>query len=466
LELHIVIDPRKPLRAQVQKYLRDGIAAGRLKPGVRLPPSRLLAAELGISRGVVVEAYAQLTAEGYLVTHGSGGTRVASGVGQPPSSQHRARPASSRRRFDLRAGLPDPALFPRRAWSAASAAALRELPDAALLYGPIEGQRRLREVLTAYLGRVRAIAADAEHTFITCGATHGLALLWGALRHEEVWRVAHEDPIWERIPATISQAGLEPTPIQVDGRGLSVADLYASGAQAVVVAPAHQYPTGVLMHPTRRLELVKWARETGGWIVEDDYDAEYRFSAKPMPPLRSIARDCVIYVGTASKVLAPSVRLGWLLVPPRLAPLVARQHSVAYAQPGMIEQTAFATLVDSGELDRHLRKTRSTYRARRATLLSSLTTMLPSLRMSGGAAGLHLLVSLPPHVREEAVVAAAAAREVAVDGLHTTCAVSRELPPALVLGYGGIAEPSIPVAISRLAESIDGLRSPAAQSSA
>lgn len=458
MDLHIVIDPRKRLRAQVEKQLRDGIVAGRLQAGVRLPPSRLLAAELGISRGVVVEAYAQLTAEGYLVTHGSGGTRVAgklAGGAQALSPSRRAT-TRSRRRFDLRAGLPDPSLFPRRAWSAASTDAARELPDAALLYGPAQGQRRLREALTAYLGRARGIVADAEHTFITCGASHALVLLSNGLRKVGVRRLAHEDPVWGRIPATIAQAGLQPTPVRVDGRGLSVADLYAANAQGVVVSPAHQYPTGVLMHPTRRLELLNWALETGGLIVEDDYDAEYRFGAKPIAPLRSIARDHVAYVGTSSKILAPALRLGWLLVPARLGELVVAEHAIADAHPNVIDQAAFATLVESGELDRHLRKTRGTYRARRATLLSSLTRTMPSLRISGGAAGLHLLVWLPRHLSEEAVVARAAQREIAVDGLHTTCAVSRGLGPALVLGYGGIAEPAIPEAISRLAECIDG----------
>jgi GntR family transcriptional regulator/MocR family aminotransferase len=452
VDLHIVIDPSKPLRAQIEGQLRDGIAAGRLQPGVRLPPSRLLAGELGISRGVVVEAYAQLTAEGYLVTRGSGGTRVAAGVGRPAHS--RRRPVASRRRFDLRAGLPDPSLFPRRAWAAASATATRELPDAALLYGPTQGHRRLREVLSAYLGRTRAIVADAEHAFITCGASHALALLWDALREAGVRSVAHEDPAWERIPATIVQAGLQPRPVRVDGRGLSVADLYDTDAQAVVVSPAHQYPTGVLMHPTRRLELIKWAQQTGGLIVEDDYDAEYRFGARPLPPLRSIAAERVAYVGTASKVLAPALRLGWLLVPGRLAQLVTAAHAVSYAQPDVIDQAAFAMLVESGELDRHLRKTRGTYRARRATLLTALTETMPGIRMSGGAAGLHLMVWLPRHLHEQAVVEAAAGRELAVDGLHSACAVARALGPALVLGYGGIAEPAIPVAISRLAESI------------
>ncbi len=450
VDLHIVIDRRRPLRAQLEKQLRDGIRAGRLRSGIRLPPSRLLAAEIGVSRGVVVEAYAQLTAEGYLVTRGSAGTHVATGVAQPNGS-HRQRRSTSRIRFDLRAGLPDTSLFPRRAWGAATASALRELPDAALLYGPPQGQRRLRRALTAYLGRVRAIVADEDHTLVTCGSTHAMAILWSAVRDAGIQRVAHEDPAWSQVPVTITHAGLTPVPVRVDARGLSVADLYDADVQAVVVSPAHQYPTGVIMHPSRRLQLIRWAQDTGGLIVEDDYDAEYRFGSRPIAPLRSIAPDCVAYVGTASKVLAPALRLGWLLVPPRLAERVSTEHEVAYAQPSVVDQLGFATLLDSGELDRHLRRTRRIYRARRAAMLSALTSLTPSLRLTGGAAGLHLMAWLPRQVDEDRVVAEAAHRDVAVDGLHTACGVYRQLGPALVLGYGAITEPAIPAALSRLA---------------
>jgi len=462
LDLYIVLDHQKPLRAQLEKELRDGIRRGRLQGGVRLPPSRLLAAELGISRGVVVEAYAQLTAEGYLVTQGKGGTRVAMGAVRTHPAAQRLR-VMSRIRFDLRAGLPDTSLFPRRAWRAAITAQLRELPDAALQYGPPAGHPRLRQAITSYLGRVREVVSDEAHTFITCGSSHAFTLLWNALRSRDVSRIAHEDPVWERVPETIAQAGLEPVPVRVDARGISVTDLYAARADAVVVSPAHQYPTGVIMHPGRRLQLIEWAQNTGGLIVEDDYDAEYRLASKPIAPLRSVAPQAVAYVGTSSKILAPALRLGWLLVPPHLGKCVAQTHAAAYAQPSVIIQSAFATLLESGELDRHLRQARHTYRARRAALLSALTDFLPYLRTSGGAAGLHLMLWLPRHVNEDAVVAAAAQREVAVNGLHTECVASNQLGPGLVLGYGGISEQAIPEAISRLASclSVENIKQPA-----
>ncbi len=451
MDLHIVLDPNKPLRAQLEDQLRDGMRAGRLRGGTRLPPTRLLATELEVSRGVVVGAYSQLTAEGYLVTHGSGGTHVAPGLLRPHGSGRAKIRSSRRRRFDLRAGLPDTSAFPRRVWSTAFASAMRELPDAGLLYGPPQGQRRLRQAITEYLGRARAIAADEDYTYITCGSSHALALLWSILRSMGVHRVAHEDPAWERIPATISQAGLTSAPVRVDGRGLSAADLYRANVQVVVVSPAHQYPTGVIMHPSRRLELIRWAGETGGLIVEDDYDAEYRFGVKPVAPLRSLAPDLVAYVGTASKILAPGLRLGWLVVPARFADRLTAEQAVTYAQPSVIAQSVFAILLERGEIDRHLRKARSMYRARRTVLLKCLANLMPSLRVTGGAAGLHLLAWLPEFVAEEAVIAAAAENEVAVDGLHGACAVSRDLGQALVLGYGAINESAIPLAVTRLA---------------
>jgi GntR family transcriptional regulator/MocR family aminotransferase len=307
-----------------------------------------------------------------------------------------------------------------------------------------------------YLGRARAIVADEEQTFITAGTSHALTLLWTTLRAAGVRRVAHEDPAWERVHRTIIGNGLEPVPVRVDAKGLNVTDLYASDAQVVVVSPAHQYPSGVIMHPTRRIQLIRWALDTGGLIVEDDYDAEYRFGSRPIAPLRSSAAECVAYIGTTSKVLAPGLRLGWLLVPPRLAEAVAEVYSVSSAQPSVIDQAAFAALLENGDVDRHLRRTRRPYGARRATLLTAAASSAPALRITGGAAGLHVMAWLPEGSDEAGVVADAARRGIAVDGLHHACAVSRELGPALLLGYGAIATSSIPAAISSLAECLEG----------
>jgi GntR family transcriptional regulator / MocR family aminotransferase len=461
VDLYLRLDRSRPLRSQLEQQLRQGIRSGRLRAGVRLPSSRLLAGELGVSRGVVVEAYAQLTAEGYLLTQGSGGTRVAE-LAQP----RRQRNGSVVRvKFDLRARLPDTSLFPRRAWSAATSAAIRELPDAGLLYGPAEGQLPLRHALSVYLGRVRAIVTDEEHTFITSGSRHALSMLWSALRASGIQRVAYEDPGWERIPNTILAAGLDPVPIRVDAQGISVTDLYAHKIEAVLVTPAYQYPSGVIMHPARRAQLVRWSLDTGGLIVEDDYDAEYRWGGKPIAPLRSVGGDCVAYLGSTSKALAPGLRLGWLLVPPRLTNAIAEAHSVSYEQPSVIEQVALATLFETGDFDRHLRRARNIYRSRRSALLNALASLAPSLRVTGGSAGLHVMAWLPSEVDEVEFAARALRRGIALDPLHRACAVSRSLGPAVVLGYGAVSASAIPSAISLLAACLNeisvSLRSPA-----
>ncbi|HET9104481.1 MAG TPA: PLP-dependent aminotransferase family protein [Solirubrobacteraceae bacterium] len=452
MDLHIVLDRNHPLRAQVERELRDGIRLGRLRGGSRLPPTRLLARELGVSRGVVVEAYAQLVAEGYLLARTREGTRVAEGLAQDPRPARPDQTPQPRVRYDLRAGIPDLSLFPRRAWHTATARALRELPDAALSYGPPAGMRRLREAVGAYLGRVRAVLADPDQILITCGSSDALGLLWRTFREHGAQRIAIEDPSWPRIAETIRQAGMTPVPIPVDEHGLVVSALAASQADAAVVSPAHQYPTGAVMHPSRRAELIAWARRSGGLIVEDDYDAEYRYDGPPIASLQSMAPDRVAYIGTCSKTLAPGMRLGWLIVPDRLASEQVEQHAITYAQPSALTQAGFVILLERGDLDRHLRRTRRIYRARRATLVAALAQAMPAWQVRGASAGLHVMAWLPPGSDEAGIVAAARARGLLVDGLHRECAVHAASPPGLVLGYGAIAEPAIGAAIRDLAE--------------
>jgi GntR family transcriptional regulator/MocR family aminotransferase len=453
MDLHIALDHDQPLRAQVERELRDGIRSGRLHGGSKLPPTRLLARELGVSRGVVVEAYAQLVAEGYLLARTREGTRVAEGLALTPRPARPPRVPRPRVRYDLRPGIPDLSLFPRRAWNAATAKALRELPDAALSYGPPQGLRQLRVTLGAYLGRVRAVLADSEQILITCGSGDALGLLWRMFDHggAEAEAVAVEDPSWPRIGETISQAGLGVLALPVDSRGLVVSELEASGASAVVVSPSHQYPTGAVMHPTRRAELIAWARRTGGLIVEDDYDAEYRYDGPPIASLQSLAPGHVAYIGTCSKILAPGLRLGWLIVPDRLAGEPAGAHGVTHAQPGVITQAAYANLLERGDVDRHLRRTRRVYRARRAALVQALAAELPEIRVEGASSGLHVMAWLPPDVDETMVSARARERGLTVAGLHEECSVFTPLAAGLVLGYGSIAESAIPAAIRELA---------------
>ena len=452
MDIHLVLDRGAPLRAQLERELREAIRSGRLRAGGKLPPSRLLADELDVSRGVVVEAYSQLVAEGYLVARPGDGTRIADGLAQQPPAA-RASPGTVRGvRYDLRSGIPDLSFFPRREWQSATASALRELPDAAFTYGSRRGLRQLRIALSDYLGRVRAVVADPERMFVATGAAHGMSILWHTIHQRGARRVAVEDPTWSAIRETIVQAGLEPVPVAVDEHGLDVAALEHVDVDAVVLSPAHQYPTGNVLAPERRAELITWARRHGSLIVEDDYDAEYRYDRDPIASLQGLAPDCVVYVGTSSKTLAPGLSLGWILVPSHLVGEMAAQHGVTRAMPGVLVQSAYATLLERGDIDRHLRRTRRRYHARRNALVEALARELPEAFVGGASAGLHLIAWLPDGADEAAITDAAAARGVAVHSLHQDCSVTAPFGPALLLGYGLIVEPAIPRAVRELAK--------------
>jgi GntR family transcriptional regulator / MocR family aminotransferase len=451
MDIHLVLDRALPLRAQLERELREAIRAGRLRAGSKLPASRLLADELEVSRGVVVEAYAQLVAEGYLVARSGDGTRIAEGLAQQPPAARASSVTTRRVLYDLRSGVPDLSFFPRREWQSAMTIALHQLPDAAFAYGSRRGLRQLRIALSDYLGRVRAVVADPDRVFIVAGAAHGLGVLWHTLRQRGAQRVAVEDPAWPAIPKTIVQAGLEAVPVAVDENGLEVGELQRAGVDAVVLSPAHQYPTGAVLAPARRAELIAWARRHGTLVVEDDYDAEYRYDREPIASLQGLAPDCVAYVGTASKTLAPGLRLAWVLVPSHLVGEMAAQHAVTRAMPSVLMQAAYATLLERGGIDRHLRRTRRRYHARRNALVQALAKWLAEARVGGASAGLHLIAWLPDGTDEAAITGAAAKRGVAIHTLHQDCAVTAPVAPALLLGYGLIPEPAIPRAVQELA---------------
>lgn len=462
VDIHLALDRAQPLRAQLERELRAAIRSGRLRAGVRVPPSRALADELAVSRGVVVEAYSQLVAEGYLVARPGDGTRVAPGLTHEPAGPATPWAARPRVRYDLRSGVPDFSLFPRRAWQSATATALRELPDAALSYGSRRGARRLRTALADHLGRVRAVVADPERLFISAGAVHGIGVLGHALRERGARRIAVEDPAWRAIGDVIAQSGLALVPVAVDEDGLDVEALERTDADAVVLSPAHQYPTGAVLAPERRSRLIAWARRRGTLIIEDDYDSEYRYDREPIAALQGLAPDCVAYVGSASKTLAPAMRLGWLVVPGHLVPDMAVQHGAARAMPGAIPQAAYAALLERGEIDRHLRRTRREYQARRSALIRAMADHLPQASLGGAAAGLHLIAWLPDGADEAAIAAAAADRGVAIHPLREPCAVTAPRPPALLLGYGLVRAAAIPPAIKALAGAAAGARRPTA----
>ena len=428
-----------PLHRQLERTLRDAVRAGRLQAGTQLPSSRRLAGELGVSRGVVTSAYDQLAAEGYLQTKQGAPVRVASGVrAQPP------RPPTpslvARFAYDFSPGLPDLAGFPRDRWLRSLRRAWSETASDAVGYGDPRGVPELRETLADYLGRVRGAAADPEHLVVCTGFRQGLSLTCRWLRGNGIEHVALEDPGWHAQRLIVEEAGLTVIPIPVDADGIDVSALSDSGADAVVVTPAHQFPTGVALSASRRAALIEWAERGDRLIIEDDYDAE--LCSERVGALQGLAPDRVLYIGSASKRLTPGMRLGWMLMPSWLSWALISAKAIEDAGSEIAGQLALADFIARGELERHLRRMRLRYAHRRGALLATLARELPAWRPCRSGDGLHLLVYLPDRVDEPALLAAAARHGVGIEGLSLH-SYAGSCPPGLVLGHAHMAEPAI-----------------------
>lgn len=443
-------DGNTPLHGQLEQELRAAVRERRLEPGAVMPSTRALADQLGLSRGVVVEAYEQLVAEGYLVTRPGAATRVAREAAPPVAASLPATTSKSQLVVDFRPGRPDLSQFPRAAWLRSLRRVLDEAPNERFSYGDGRGLAELREALAAYLNRVRGACASSDLVVITNGFTQALGVVAGVLRAAGARRMAVEDPSFHGSRDTIRSAGLEVVGVPVDDDGLRIELLERTSAEAVLVTPAHQYPTGAVLSAERRAALVDWAGRRGALIIEDDYDAEYRYDREPIGAIHGLAPGRVIYAGSASKTLAPGLRLGWLLVPSRLIGAVADAKLAADNGSPALEQLAFADFVTRGELDRHLRRMRPIYRARRDALLAGLAEHLPRLRPTGTAAGLHLLAWLPRDLDETSVVAQADRHSVGVYGLGQQ-RMTPGGPGGLIFGYGTLSEPMLAEGVRLLA---------------
>jgi GntR family transcriptional regulator/MocR family aminotransferase len=447
LDLLVAVDRdgERPLRAQLEDQLRDAIRRGALHAGTPLPSTRALAAELGISRGVVVEAYAQLAAEGFLVARAGAATRVASVAvhhPQPPPEEVPAPPV----RFDFRTLAADLSAFPRREWLAALRDTLREVPDASLNYGDRVGAAPLRATLASYLGRARGVVTEPRDIVVCTGITQAIALLARTLRRAGVARVAVEDPGFPPHRMIFAREGLRVVPIPVDAGGLVVDALDAADVGAVLVTPTHQYPLGMALAPERRAALVEWAAARDAWIIEDDYDGEYRFDREPVGALQGLAPARVTYLGSSSKTLAPALRLGWMVVAPDLIDGVADAKALADAGSPQLDQLALARFIERGELDRHLRRMRGSYRRRRDALVEALARDVPQVEIEGIPAGLHVSGRLPPDVALGPLLERAWQGGIGVFGYEHS-GVSRVL-----LGYANLPEPSVAPAVRALAQ--------------
>ena len=334
--------------------------------------------------------------------------------------------------------------------------ALRDLPDRRLGYANHRGVAELRNAVAGYLARVRGVVVEPEHVVVCCAASQALTVLWHVLRGRGARRVAVEDPGWRWQRYTVEHAGLEAVPIRVDACGLVVEELAAANADAVVMTPAHQYPTGVVMTAERRAALITWARERQALIVEDDYDVEYRFGQEPVSSLQGLAPDLVAFVGTTSKTLAPALRLAWVVPPSQLIDDVENVLLVTGVTPPTLDQVAMASFIEDAALERHLRSMRRRYRAKREVLIDALHTSLPGVRIGGTAAGLHLLARLPDGTDEHATAMRARRSGVGVHELHRHCTAHAPYPPALLLGFALPSESELRAATRLLAEAADG----------
>ncbi|MFJ9550251.1 MocR-like pyridoxine biosynthesis transcription factor PdxR [Streptomyces erythrochromogenes] len=445
--------------------LRAAIADGTLPVGSRLPASRILAAELRVSRGLVTEAYQRLAETGQVAGRGRGGTVV---VAAPPPSAVPAAPAPAPDRgglvdalravpcrIDLSPGVPDLTSFPRTAWIQAERRVLAALTPADFGYGNPQGTPALREAVVGWLARNRGIRADPDEVVVVAGVAQALGLLAQVLRQQGVHRIAVEDPGSLGARQQLEYGRMETVPVRVDEAGLDVAELRASGAGAVLLTPAHQFPTGVVLDGERRRDLLAWAAG-GGLVVEDDYDAEHRYDRAPVPALRALMPEGVCYAGSVSKLLAPALRLGWLLVPPHLRDAVTAAKRYADLGNPVLAQLVLARLMDSGELERHLRFVRRRHRRRRDVMLRAVAEHLPGARVHGAAAGLHLMVTFDA-ARFDDTDLAASALGLGVKAHPLSWHRHRPGPPGLILGYAAGTAGEIEDGISTLGTALGGL---------
>jgi GntR family transcriptional regulator/MocR family aminotransferase len=449
-ELLLVLDRAAavPLRVQLEDALRDAVRTGALAPGAAMPPSRTLAADLGVSRRLVVDAYQQLIAEGYLASAARSGTFVsATAAGPPPVA-----PPEPVARYDLKPGTPDLAGFPRVAWRQALSRVIRTAPDEVLRYPDPAGRIELRVALAGYLRRVRGVACAPGQIVICGGFTQALALLTRALSAEagRPAVIAVEDPGVPGRDRVIAAAGGRCVPVPVDEHGLRADLARQVAADAVLVTPAHQFPTGVPLDPARRAAVTAAAP----LVIEDDYDAEFRYDREPLTALHALSPQTVAYTGSVSKTLAPALRLGWLVVPEHLAGAVRDAKRDADAGAAVFDQLALADLIGSGRYDRHLRAARRRYRARRDALVAALAEHAPGVRLTGIAAGLHALASLPAGTDIDGVLRHAHTLGVALSPAHEYFLAGVPPVPQLVLGYASLSEPAVAAAVRLAGQAI------------
>ncbi|MGV9774661.1 MocR-like pyridoxine biosynthesis transcription factor PdxR [Streptosporangium sp. NPDC003464] len=449
-DLHLDLAGGGGVRARLMRALREAIRSGRLVPGTRLPPYRTLALDLGIARNTVAEAYAELVEEGWLTARQGSGTRVArraTPMEPDPAAPGLARRTRRRVLYDLMPSSPDAAAFPRSAWATSARRALAAAPSDAFGVGDPRGRVELRRALAEYLARARGVRAEADRIVICAGFAHALRLLCrlldGPVAVESYGLDFHRSIVTDAGPATI--------PLTVDAHGARVEELHGTRARAVLLTPAHQYPTGGPLHPERRGAVVDWARASGALVLEDDYDGEFRYDRDPVGAVQGLDPDRVVYLGSASKSLSPALRLGWMVLPGPLVDRVVEAKGPREVWSGVVDQLTLADFLSCGAYDRHLRRMRKIYRRRRDQLTATLARRAPHIRVNGIAAGLHAVLQLPAGT-EAAALRAATRLGLALDGLSAYRHPGSAMAPrdGLVIGYGTPPEHLFTAAVDAL----------------
>ncbi|MFG2659502.1 PLP-dependent aminotransferase family protein [Streptomyces sp. NPDC048425] len=446
-----------PARARgrgLQAALRDAVRSGRLAPGTRMPSSRDLAADLGVSRGLITEAYEQLTAEGYLRSGRGAGTWVGGAVRAAAAAGVRdLAPRPPGTRADFVAGNPDLSLFPRAAWAAAQRGVLAELPHHMLGYPDPRGIPRLRTALAELLARRRGVVADPERIIVCSGVAQAVTLLGFVLHARGERSVGVEDPGSPDLGSLFASAGVGTTALPLDGEGPAIGPLRDSGVRSAVTTPSHQFPSGIAYSPARRAQLLDWARSVDGLVIEDDYDGDFRYDRAPVGALQGLDPEHVAYTGSVSKSLAPGLRLGWMVVPERLTDeVVERKRYMDLGNPAL-DQALLARFVERGDYDRQLRRCQRAYRERRDTLVAALHAHLPGAQVTGIAAGLHVIARLPERYgpQEELLERAAAAGVTVRPLTHYGASDSGDGAVRLVLGYAHLPPARIAEGVRLLA---------------
>jgi GntR family transcriptional regulator/MocR family aminotransferase len=443
-----------PLGRQIEDQMRSAIRSRRLQPGRELPSTRALARDLAVSRGVVVRAYAQLAAEGYLELR-QGATPSVRDPGTDSTAAAPCRRGDGRAckvRYDLRPHLPEASLFPRHAWLRSLRHAVATAGNAELSYSGSRGLEQLRTEVSAYLGRARGIAAEPEQIIITAGCTHSLNLVFNMLARKGAASIGLENPSDFLVHRIAERSGLTPIGISLDEDGILVGELGAAAVPAVVVSAGHQFPTGSVLARERQAALMRWAARVGALVIEDEYDAALRPSWTAISAQDGLTRDRVVYLGSTGKTLSPAVRLGWAMLPKALATAYAEEVVTSVLQISAIEQLAFADFLRRGEFDRHLRQMRIVFRRRRAAVADAFEGALPHVRVHEAAAGLNMLIELPSIEQERAALRQADARGIKLETVSRHTLPGYKGPAGLLIGVGALQDGAISHVVEELTQ--------------